>query len=118
MGRKKTTIMGYLKERIQERVQGWDKKLFSKRGKKILLKIVAQTLSNNAMNVFLIPVYLCKDMERIMCKFWWKSSSNKEKGIRWMSWERLRKKKTEGGLRFCNSKRGTTLLIWVSRGGD
>lgn len=70
IGRKKTAIMGYLKERLQERIQGWDKKLLSKGGKKILIKAVAQTLPNYAMNVFLLPVEVCKDMERLMCKFW------------------------------------------------
>lgn len=100
LGRNKSAILGYIKDRLQDRVKGWDKKIISKGGKEILLKTVAQSLPNYAMNVFILPVELCKDLERIMCRFWWKNDSNKEKGIHWMSWERMCKKKTEGGLGF------------------
>lgn len=67
MGRNKSAIPGYIKDRLQDRVKGWDKKIISKGGKEILLKIVAQFLPNYVMNVFMLPVELCKDLERIMC---------------------------------------------------
>lgn len=35
-----------------------------------------------------------------MCKYWWRNSANKPKGIHWMSWDRLCKKKSEGGMGF------------------
>lgn len=34
-------------------------------------------------------------------KFWW-SQGNKERGIHWVSWQKLQKRKTEGGLGFKN----------------
>lgn len=36
--------MGYLKDRLQGRIQEWDKQILSKSGKEILLKTVAQAI--------------------------------------------------------------------------
>lgn len=52
------------------------------------------------MSVYLLPVELCQDIERMMCKFWWRSNANKDKAIHWMSWENMSKKKSIGGLGF------------------
>lgn len=79
VGRNKTTLFGYLKDIMQAPIQGWDKKMLSKGGKEILLKTVAQTLPNYAMNVFLLPLDLCQQLERLMCKFWWKTNSKKDR---------------------------------------
>ena len=79
IGRNKSSIFGFLKDKMQNRIQGWDKKLLSKGGKEVLLKTVAQTLPNYAMSVFLLPIDLCQQLERMMCKFWWKTNSKKEK---------------------------------------
>lgn len=70
LGRKKTTIPGYVKDRLLSRIQVWDKQLLSKGGKEILLKTVAQPLPNYAMSVFKLPFDFCNDREKLMCKFW------------------------------------------------
>lgn len=41
IGRNKYSIFGYIKEKLNDRIQGWDKKTLSKGGKEILLKTVA-----------------------------------------------------------------------------
>lgn len=86
VARRKTGVFGFLKEKLQECLQGWDKKKVSNGGKEILIKTVAQALPNYAMNMFLLPVDVCKDLERAMNKFWWRSNSNKDNCIHWMSW--------------------------------
>lgn len=65
--RNKSVMLGYLKERIQDRVRRWDCKILMKTGKEILIKSVAQTIPNHAMNVFLLPLELCRDIECVMC---------------------------------------------------
>lgn len=60
--------------------------MLSKGGKEILIKNVAQMISNYAMSVFLFSIQLCTEMEQIMCKFWWRSSKTKDRSIHWMSW--------------------------------
>lgn len=44
IGRNKSALFGFLKERLRSRIQGWDKKTLSKGGKEVLLKTVAQVL--------------------------------------------------------------------------
>lgn len=100
LGINKSAMMGYLKNRLRDRIQGWDKKLLSMGGKEIHLKTLAQTLPNYAMSIFLLPNQLCTEMDKLMSKFWWKLSSNREKGFSWKSWDRLCKKKSQDGLGF------------------
>lgn len=52
LGRNKSVILGYLKNRLQDKIQGWDKKMLSKGGNEILLKTVAQSLPNYTMSMF------------------------------------------------------------------
>ncbi|XP_074347342.1 putative mitochondrial protein AtMg00310 [Apium graveolens] len=56
-------------------------------------------MPNYAMFVFLLPTEMCKQIENMMCKYWWKSGK-KEKGIHWMSWERMDVSKSHGGMGF------------------
>lgn len=102
MSRKKTAVFGYIKDRLHERLKGWDKKSLSRGGKEILIKSVAQTLPNYSMSVFLLPADICQDLEMAMSKFWWRSDSSKEKGIHWMCWRRLTDSKFKGGIGFRN----------------
>uniref|UniRef100_A0A803NUC3 Reverse transcriptase domain-containing protein n=1 Tax=Cannabis sativa TaxID=3483 RepID=A0A803NUC3_CANSA len=102
IGLKKSAILGFLKEKVQKRIQSWDGKLLSKAGKEILLKTIVQALPTYAMSVFLLPIETSKEMERAMCKYWWSSSSKKDKNIHWMSWDRICKPKLQGGLGFRN----------------
>ncbi|CAH9116622.1 unnamed protein product [Cuscuta europaea] len=52
-----------------------------------------------AMNVFLLLVDLCREVDVIMNGYWW--NGNGGKGIRWRSWDYLcRPKKLGGGLGF------------------
>lgn len=68
--RKKLATFGYIKEKLQDKLQGWNKKHLSKAGKEILIKSVAQTLPNYTMNMFLLPTEICRDLEKAMCRFW------------------------------------------------
>ena len=41
VGRSKTHVFGYLKERIWKRIQGWKERMLSRAGKEIMIKAVA-----------------------------------------------------------------------------
>lgn len=97
----KAAILGYLKDRVCNKIQSWDGSLLNRGGKEVLLKTVAQSIPTYAMSVFLLPIQMCKDMEQMMCKYWWKSGK-KEKSIHWMSWERMCVSKFYRGLGFPN----------------
>ncbi|XP_060965258.1 uncharacterized protein LOC133034228 [Cannabis sativa] len=84
-GRKKTVILGFLKNKIINRINSWDGEFLSHAGKEILLKTVIQSLPTYAMSVFLIPLGICQDIEKIMANFWWKTKSSNGQGIIWMT---------------------------------
>lgn len=77
---------------------------------------MAQALPNYAMSVFLKPHELSKDIERSMCRYWWTSTSCQMKSIHWMSWDRMCKSKSVGGLGF-RSLYDSTWLFLGSKGG-
>ncbi|KAM6557117.1 hypothetical protein CsatB_004136 [Cannabis sativa] len=81
MGRKKTAILGFLKEKMEKRILSWEGKFLSKAGREVLLKTVAQALPSYAMSVFLIPLETCGALEKLMAKYWW-GNSKKARG-RW-----------------------------------
>lgn len=60
IGRNKSSIFDFLKEKMQSRIQGWEKKMLLNSGKEILLNTVSQMLSNYTMGVFLLPMNLCQ----------------------------------------------------------
>ncbi|XP_074373436.1 uncharacterized protein LOC141713760 [Apium graveolens] len=100
LGRNKSVILGYLKEKVKASIQSWNEKNIVKPSKELLLKTVAQSLSTFAMNVFLLPSELIKEVEREMAKFFWSSSNKANSRINWMSWENMSKHKHVGGLGF------------------
>lgn len=85
LGRNKSVIFGYLKEKVKASIQNWSAKNISRPAKEILIKMVAQALPTFAMNVFLLPLELIREMERDMSKFFWNSSQKNNSKINWMS---------------------------------
>lgn len=100
LGRNKSVLLGYLKERVRSKISSWDGKWVSKSGKVTLIKSVVQALPTFAMNVFLLPLEISKDIERSLSKFWWSTSQDSK--ITWMCWDRLTVHKDAGGLGFRN----------------
>uniref|UniRef100_A0A803P924 Reverse transcriptase domain-containing protein n=1 Tax=Cannabis sativa TaxID=3483 RepID=A0A803P924_CANSA len=102
VGRNKNAVLGFLKEKMKKRINGWVGKFLSRAGKEVLIKSVVQALPSYAMNIFLFPIGTCNELERMMASFWWKSnnSNGNGSGIIWMSWETLTKHKLDGGMGF------------------
>uniref|UniRef100_A0A803QIF3 Reverse transcriptase zinc-binding domain-containing protein n=1 Tax=Cannabis sativa TaxID=3483 RepID=A0A803QIF3_CANSA len=100
LSRNKSAVLGYLKERVRKKVEGWEMKFLSRAGKEVLIKTVAQSLPSYAMSVFLLPLDITRDMEKTMNKFWWQGSNKAKNGIHWFSWDRLCMHKSKGGMGF------------------
>ncbi|XXG86094.1 hypothetical protein AAC387_Pa11g1057 [Persea americana] len=74
--------------------------MLSRAGKEILLKTVAQAMPNYAMNVYLLPLDLCRELEIMMNSFWWGNKPNGGGSINWLRWDLLCKPKEFGGIGF------------------
>ena len=87
--RNKKANFAYIKDKVWRKLCGWNRKFLSRDGKEILLKAVAQATSSFVMSVFLMPISLCLELERMMNSFWWGRNQNERKGINWASWDRF-----------------------------
>lgn len=99
IGRKKSSVFAFLVDRVESKLQTWNAQNISKAGKVTLLKTAAQSIPNFWMNLLLIPLDVCETIERKMNAYWWGGGRN-QKGIRWMSWDRLCDVRVGGGLSF------------------
>jgi hypothetical protein len=99
MGKSKEKTFAYLKDRVWKRVQGWKEKLLSKAGKEIFIKAMAQAILSYAMSCFDLTKTLCDAISTMICRFWWAQQENEHK-MHWLSKEKLRTRKENGGLGF------------------
>ncbi|XP_074346398.1 putative mitochondrial protein AtMg00310 [Apium graveolens] len=101
IGHNKSAVFRSLKDKMRSCIQGWDGKWFSVAGKKVLIKMVLQSIPTYIMSVFLLPNKVCRDIEGLISTYWWKSL-RQSKGIYWRAWERLSTHKFNGGMGFKN----------------
>ncbi|CAA7045965.1 unnamed protein product [Microthlaspi erraticum] len=95
----KCKLFAYIKERLQNRVNGWRSKWLSKGGKEILIKSVALALPTYVMSSFLLPLEVCDQLTSAIARFWW-SSDAERRGIHWATWDKMCISKEEGGTGF------------------
>jgi hypothetical protein len=100
VGRKKKAIFGYLRDRVWKRIQQWSGNHLSKVGREVLIKSVAQSIPTYCMSTFLLPSTLGEEIQRMINSFWWGSNRGQNKGINWLSWDKLTMRKEFGGMGF------------------
>jgi hypothetical protein len=66
IGKLKMQAFQSIKERVGQKLNKWKVRFLSQAGKGILLKDVVQAISTYSMSVFLLPITLCKDLNRMM----------------------------------------------------
>lgn len=99
VGRSRSRTFEYLKDKVWQRIQGWKERLLSNAGKEVLIKAVAQAVPTYAMGCFDLTKKLCDQISALICKFWW-SQHDKERKLHWVSWDKMKKPKKEGGMGF------------------
>ena len=95
----KIQVFGFVQERLNNRVNGWTFKFFTKGGKEVIIKSVVTALPNHVMSCFRIPKTVMKKLTSAVAQFWW-SPGGSTRGMHWKSWDKLCAPKDEGGLGF------------------
>lgn len=101
VGRSKTAIFEYIKEKLTKKLFNWKTKILSAAGKEVLIKAIAQTMSLYIMNCYMLQKGLTDDIHQLCTSFFWIDTEDK-KHIHWRSWENLCLTKAEGGMGFKN----------------
>ncbi|CAJ2647159.1 unnamed protein product [Trifolium pratense] len=100
IGRSKKATFNFIKDRVWKKINSWSSKCLSKAGREVLIKSVLQAIPNYFMSIFLLPSSLCDEIEKLMNSFWWGHSGTQNKGINWLSWDKLSMHKDDGGMGF------------------
>lgn len=96
---KKEASSIYFKEMVWKKLQSWKEKLLSIAGREVLIKSVIEAIPTYTMSYFKLSKCLIKDLEVLICKFWWGYNRDSRK-VHQVSWERLCEAKDFNGLGF------------------
>ncbi|XP_074271258.1 uncharacterized protein LOC141595186 [Silene latifolia] len=99
LGRSKKVLTDILRDKLSKRLNGWRGKILSRAGREVLIKAVANSLPTYVMSIFKIPVNFCEELRSLISRFWWGHEEGK-KGISWVSWRKLCRSKSLGGMSF------------------
>ncbi|KAF7152045.1 hypothetical protein RHSIM_Rhsim01G0173900 [Rhododendron simsii] len=105
VGKSKTEMFNYIKERVLQKLAGWKEKILNQAGKEVLLKSVALALPTYAMMCFKLPKGLCHQIESAMASFWW-GQKNNERKIHCMKWSRFGEQSVLGLAEYLGRKEG------------
>ena len=99
LGGSKVQVFGFVQETLNNRVNGWTFRFFTKGRKEVIIKSVVTALPNHVMSVYRLPKATVKKLTSAVAQFWW-SPGGGTKGIHWKSWDKLCVPKDNGGLGF------------------
>jgi len=100
IGRSKKATFGFIKDRIWKKINSWSSKCLSKAGREVLIKSVLQSIPTYFMSMFTLPSSLCDEIEKMLNSFLWGHSGSQNKGINWLSWDKLSMHKKDSGMGF------------------
>lgn len=98
-GRSKKEVFVFVQDRLQKKVKGWKEKYLSNAGKETLFRAVALAILSYIMSCYKIREGCCANIEGMLSKFQWGSTEQQRK-IHWISWDKLGRAKGKGGLGF------------------
>ncbi|KAL4343007.1 hypothetical protein AHAS_Ahas11G0035300 [Arachis hypogaea] len=84
---------------MQAKLSSWNKKSLSLAGRCTLIQSVLSTILSYCMQTMKIPMTVCAKMNKICRNFLWRSS-DVERKVLLLNWEKICKSKEEGGIRI------------------
>ena len=70
LGGSKIQVFVFMWDRLNNRVNGWNFKFFTKRGKEVIIKSVLTALPNHVMYVYRLPKATAKKLTSAVAQFW------------------------------------------------
>ena len=110
LGESKAQVFSFVQDRLNNRVNEWTFKLFTKVGKEVIIKSVVTALPNHVMSIYRLPKVIAKKLTSAVAQFWW-SSGRSTKGMHWKSWDKLCVPKDTGGLGFKDLTNFNTAML-------
>ncbi|KAL5542393.1 hypothetical protein UlMin_010103 [Ulmus minor] len=95
----KKDLFLFIKNRVWDKLGGWNGTGFSAAGKEILLKAVVQAIPTHAMACFKLSQQLVSDLHKLIADYWWGSKKGKSK-MHWSKWNVMCNGKERGGMGF------------------
>ena len=86
LGGSKIQVFGFVQERLNNRVNGWTFKFFTKGGKEVIIKYVVTALPNHVMSCYRISKTVMKKLASAVAQFWW---SPREGEYSWYAMEMM-----------------------------
>lgn len=84
---------------MKMKIDGWSTRFLSQGGKKVFVKSVLQAIPTYSIMCFLLPKTLCKKLEGIIAKFFWKKGHGR-RDIHWCGWDKMFEMKLDAGMGF------------------
>ncbi|KAL0395125.1 UNVERIFIED_CONTAM: putative mitochondrial protein [Sesamum latifolium] len=104
VARSKRELFAVIRDKVWQRITGWNEKFLSQAGKEVLIKSVIQAIPTYAMGCFKLPITLLREIQGMIARFWW---SNREQAVDGGSVQ---------GIRFAFGKiRGSPVLSPLNR---
>jgi hypothetical protein len=100
VGRSKKATFSFIKDRVWQRISSWSSKCISKTGREVMIKYLLQAIPSYVMRIFRLPNTLLGEFEKMMNALWWGYGGASNKGLHWLSWEKLSVHKNHGGMGF------------------
>jgi hypothetical protein len=82
IGQSRQASFNFIMNKVRNKLKGWKERHLSYAGRGILISAVIQALPTYLMSCFLLPKFICDQIEQAMCRFWWGSRDNQHK-IHW-----------------------------------
>ncbi|KAL3534703.1 hypothetical protein ACH5RR_003164 [Cinchona calisaya] len=95
--RAKNQVFRFIREKAAKKFQNWKGSFLRQAGKEVLLKSVVMALPNYTISYFRLPKGMCKELSKMMARFWWGSKEG-EKKTHWVKWSKRTEPKCNVGL--------------------
>ncbi|KAL0337594.1 UNVERIFIED_CONTAM: hypothetical protein Scaly_2034500 [Sesamum calycinum] len=69
VGKTRRSVFQSIRDRVWNRINGWNERNLSQAGKEILIKAVAQAIPTYAMGCFRLPISLIKELQSMVANF-------------------------------------------------